>query len=883
MNGGPRIRALDGNGAGTSPDEGQPLPVPSAPAEFAAGMVESGSETAEPAELPQGRLARVVPVLAAVVIAGWSGLFAIGRRVLAAPPASPAAVVDLVSAWALPVVLVLVLVLLARTSLREAGRHARAASLLAREGEALNRRLVAMNTELALAREFIAAQARDLEALGRIAVDRLSGTSDRLGELIGANRREIDQIDTVAARALGNMEVLRGHLPVIANSARDVANGIGNAGQTASEALDDLVAGFHRLNEFGQASGRKVDEVRRQVDAALSALAGTTERIAASGEDRLRAVTAALEAQRSRIDAEEVTALAAIRARAEALARELVAQREVIEQAEEDSLAALGRRIDALDGDVRRVAAGLAQAIEEVGRDHDGLIAASRQRLGAFEDSAGALNRALLAQADEVDAAIAGRRAELAAAMTDAGRIFTERLDALDTAIGQRRAALAAAAADAADALDNRMGAIDTALETRRQRQLDSIEALAATCAGLGEKIGALAETITRADADGGRITARLDAAMIALTARIDGTRAQLGGAQGDLDGLNTAATRLLDLIETSGEHTRTQLPEALRSATAGLTGIEERVTGLRDSLREAGDSGHRLASEIEASQARLGTVRGEIARITELMLARSAEQEQRLGALREILRAAQGESDTLSSAIERRLAEAIATLSRAAGEAGAAIGTTTAEEIDAIAGRLGEETSAALARVLQGRGAQLIARLEEAIDSAAGSARETAVQMRDQLAKIDELATNLESRVTRARERAEDQIDSDFARRTALITESLNSTAIDIARVLSADVSETAWSSYLRGERGIFTRRAVALLDTADARAVQQHYETNAEFRVHVNRYVHDFEGMLRQLLSTRDGNALGVTLLSSDMGKLYVALAQGIERLRT
>ena len=38
----------------------------------------------------------------------------------------------------------------------------------------------------------------------------------------------------------------------------------------------------------------------------------------------------------------------------------------------------------------------------------------------------------------------------------------------------------------------------------------------------------------------------------------------------------------------------------------------------------------------------------------------------------------------------------------------------------------------------------------------------------------------------------------------------------------------------------------------------------------------------MLRQILSTRDGNALGVTLLSSDMGKLYVVLAQAIERLR-
>ena len=42
------------------------------------------------------------------------------------------------------------------------------------------------------------------------------------------------------------------------------------------------------------------------------------------------------------------------------------------------------------------------------------------------------------------------------------------------------------------------------------------------------------------------------------------------------------------------------------------------------------------------------------------------------------------------------------------------------------------------------------------------------------------------------------------------------------------------------------------------------------------------DHDAKLRQLLPARDGHAMGVTLLSSDMGKLYVALAQAIERLR-
>ncbi|MFV0643874.1 MAG: hypothetical protein ACK5NN_05150, partial [Sphingomonadaceae bacterium] len=75
---------------------------------------------------------------------------------------------------------------------------------------------------------------------------------------------------------------------------------------------------------------------------------------------------------------------------------------------------------------------------------------------------------------------------------------------------------------------------------------------------------------------------------------------------------------------------------------------------------------------------------------------------------------------------------------------------------------------------------------------------------------------------------------------------------------------------------------RAVRLLDNTEAREIAEIYDTDPDFREHVSRYIHDFEAMLRTMLSTRDGNALGVTLLSSDIGKLYVVLAQAIERLR-
>jgi hypothetical protein len=101
--------------------------------------------------------------------------------------------------------------------------------------------------------------------------------------------------------------------------------------------------------------------------------------------------------------------------------------------------------------------------------------------------------------------------------------------------------------------------------------------------------------------------------------------------------------------------------------------------------------------------------------------------------------------------------------------------------------------------------------------------------------------------------------------RRVALLIESLNSTAIDVTKILSNDVTDTAWQAYLKGDRGVFTRRAVRLLDSGEAREIQRHYDQEPEFREQVNRYIGDFEAMLRRILADGEGNTLAVTLLSS------------------
>jgi hypothetical protein len=109
-----------------------------------------------------------------------------------------------------------------------------------------------------------------------------------------------------------------------------------------------------------------------------------------------------------------------------------------------------------------------------------------------------------------------------------------------------------------------------------------------------------------------------------------------------------------------------------------------------------------------------------------------------------------------------------------------------------------------------------------------------------------------------------------------------MHSAAIDVGKILSDEMDDKAWGAYLKGNRGVFTRRAVRLIDGSETKAIRVHYDSDIEFQRSVNRYVHDFESMLRRVLAERDGGVMAVTLMSSDMGKLYAALAQAIEKRR-
>ena len=859
----------------------------------------------------------ILPLLAICAVAGWTLLFALAQNPAITFPAPAERWTDWITGWSLPVVLIGVVWMIAmRGSRREAARFGVAAQLLSDESAKLEVRLTAVNRELSLAREFIAAQSRDLDSLGRVAVERLSQNADRLQSLIRDNGAQLSSISTVSSAALENMERLRDQLPVIASSAKDVTNNIGNSGRVAQAQLQELISGFKRLNEFGQACDRQVMALRDAIANSLGEFTSQAQQLDTIATNRFAALTENGEAFRSQLDQYESEALEAIRARAAAMAGELAEARGLLDSHEAESLVSLRARLTAVRDESGVIGRSLRDAHDSTlqgWRDHLAQLEvemsetqAVLQKTDAEANAAARLRmRSLLDEAEAMDASFSGRTSQLSDALAERGSEIDQleaaalarlsaRFSQFDSEMADRESQFAAELAQRTADTDVRHDAamarlrqvidtLDSEIEIRVGRQVQHVETLVSHSDATLIRLTQLEEKIAEVAAQGNVAEERLATGLHALANRLATSRDALTGSERQIDTLTDASVRLLELIQAGVKHSRDELPAALTTSEARLASIEGRILVLRDTVDEAGTRSESLSNYVHTANQGLGGARMEIAALHDMIAARTAEHGEALAGLRGELADVDSLSRKLAEHAQAELSIAIVQLETNAREALAGIENLSAATIAEIAGKLSQQSGEAIDRALRARGAEVAGQLEQAAAHASGVSREAAVQLRDQLAKVGELTANLERRVAEARERAEEDVNNDFARRVAMINESLNSNAIDIAKALSTDVSDTAWAAYLRGDRGIFTRRAVNLIDSNEARPIAQLFENDHDFREHVSRYIHDFEAMLRQLLSTRDGHAIGVTLLSSDMGKLYVALAQSIERLRT
>jgi hypothetical protein len=526
------------------------------------------------------------------------------------------------------------------------------------------------------------------------------------------------------------------------------------------------------------------------------------------------------------------------------------------------ALAERGREADAVAGGAaQKLAAHIARmeaTSETAGARLESVTgemsAAVDDLLGRTADAVDEARKGIAAQGEAMLAMLETNQAALDRATRDNVEALADRIAAVEKMIGRLGARLGeqqAAGETLFDGVHTGLGEVEQRMATLRTVGIAQTQELAASISALDGSVGAMTESLRTGDAAARTVITTSEHLLVALD----------------------AAAREID--ET--------LPDALARLDTRIGDTRKTVAATKPELLALVTAAESTHDAIEAIAQVINGQRITLDQLAQTMSETLDTGRSKADALGRMMDDTIGRTQSFAQDAAPKLVEALIRVRDTASAAADRARETLDTVIPDAAKSLGQASAEAMERATTDTVTRHVAAIAQATQAAVDAAARASERLTQQMRAIEEATATIDLKVEDARTEREEAERETFARRASLLIEALNSNAIDITRAFAPEVTDSAWAAYLKGDRGVFTRRAVRLLDGNDAHAIAAMYDGDDGFRDQVNRYIHDFEAMLRGVLAQRDGSPMGVTLLSSDMGKLYVALAQAIERLRT
>ena len=640
--------------------------------------------------------------------------------------------------------------------------------------------------------------------------------------------------------------------------------------RTEARALEDVLAALSRQIDhnhvaLGQMAGSLMglgDETATRISSVTATLGKSTQELVTQSALFDRAT------ENARTDlGVMMTDLPAAESQALRMAEALrSAGQHSIEQAAafQASVEALSERTATADATIHDAASRLVQHLTQV--ESAGAAAALRVQEAGDVTNAG-IDALLVRAADSLSEIRSGIDAQAAT---------------VSALLDQAQSGLGRAGIEASQALTQRLDGAGSSLDALSARIAEQERASQRLVADLDSGLGALDERFARLAEQGDERAGRLSSHVVRLRADLESLGDDTGAQDQALLALSDRTTVLRDGVTALSLAVAHELGGAFGEAEAGASRLLAAADQARPSIEwmqgAANDTADRLIAgqqAVEASEQRLTNLLGAVDQGVTGAQARIEE-------LNAAIASASDDATRLSNETGPALIAALAQVREAGTHAAERARAAISAIIPESASQLGEATRAALEKAVREAVEERLAEVDRVATHAVTTAREASDRLTQQMLSIGQSAVALEAHLEQSREAQRKDDGEDFAKRVSLLMDSMHSAAIDVQKILSDDVDEKAWGAYLKGNRGVFTRRAVKLIGGTETRAIAAHYDSDPEFQQSVNRYVHDFEAMLRRVLAERDGGMMAVTLMSADMGKLYAALAQGIERRR-
>lgn len=633
------------------------------------------------------------------------------------------------------------------------------------------------------------------------------------------------------------------------------------------EALLDVLS--QRLADSQSALTGMTEKLMGLADEATGRIAGVARELDTSSERLVRhgeALDRAAESART-----DIAVLLDDLPRAEAEARAVSGQLQAIGTDSAARTAELGVQVTAL--------AERTQAADE-------MVAAAGQRLVTHLthiESAGAAAAMRVAEAES------GFSGALDALLDRTARTLDEIRGGLDvhsqavTALVQQSSAgIGRAGIDAADALKTSVEAGNSAIDGLSARVAEQERASQRMMAEIDRGLTMIDQRFGELAANGDQRANHFLESLGRARSELDSLAQQATSQDGALGGLAERAESLSAAVARLSTDIREGLAGALGEAEGGAGRVLETAQAARPEIDWVRDAAIEASERIAAANAGIGDQQDRFAALLASVDDGVGHAQSRLAELSGALTEAQGEASRLTAETGPALVAALVQVREAAAHAAERAREAIARVIPDSAGKLSQATRDALEAAIRESIEDRLRGVEQVAARAVEAARTASDRLTQQMITLGQTSAALEAHIEQTQVDSREKDSEAFARRVALLMDSMHSAAIDVGKILSDEIDEKAWTSYLKGNRGVFTRRAVRLMGGGDAKAIRERYEADGEFQLSVNRYVHDFEAMLRRVLAERDGGMMAVTLMSSDMGKLYAALAGAIERRR-
>ena len=472
--------------------------------------------------------------------------------------------------------------------------------------------------------------------------------------------------------------------------------------------------------------------------------------------------------------------------------------------------------------------------------------------------------------------------AHSAEALTEIRTGIDAQASAVSALIAQSQAGIGRAGIDASELLGERLTSAGNALDSLTSRIAEQERASQRLVADLDTGLAALDDRFMELARTGDERAAHVQTALGRLRGELESLSTATTTQDSNLGSLADRTQRLREGLDELGLALAGQMSATLGEAEAGAARLLASVEAARPHIELMRDAAIEAENRIESGASNVETQQERLAALMTSVDLGVGQAEQRLTELSAAIAAASEEAGKLSNDTGPALVTALVQVREAAAHAAERAREAIAKVIPESAGNMSRATREALEKAVKDSVESKLAELDRVAAHAVETAREASDRLTAQMLTIGQSAVALEAHIERSREAQMKDSGEEFARRVSLLMDAMHSAAIDVQKILSDEIDDKAWNHYLKGNRGVFTRRAVRLLGGTETRAILAQYESDPEFQMAVNHYVHDFEAMLRRVLAERDGGMIAVTLMSSDMGKLYAALAHAVEKHR-